>query len=105
VIKSGIVLVVMIMLASLIGLAMPEQGGACADKCGNGPAEALIKERCTVCHNTDRIYSAKHDEAGWTATVDRMIGKGANLNADERQSVIAALTKGICDACKEAAGK
>jgi hypothetical protein len=95
----------LILLAGIIGLAMPEQGGPCGDKCSNGPAEALIKERCTVCHNTDRIYAAKHDEAGWTATIDRMIGKGAKLNVAERQAVITTLVAGICDACKDAASQ
>lgn len=88
-------------MAGIISLAMPEQGGPCGDKCSNGPAEALIKERCTVCHNTDRIFAAKHDEAGWTATVDRMIGKGAKLNVAERQAVITTLVAGLCDACKD----
>lgn len=49
---------------------------------------ALVEERCTVCHSSDRIYSADKDEAGWTATVDRMIGNGAQLNDEERQLVI-----------------
>jgi hypothetical protein len=95
-------IVSLILLAAFVGLAMSEQAGPCGDKCSNGPAETLIKERCTVCHNTDRIYAAKHDEAGWTATVDKMIGKGAKLNVAERQAVIATLVAGICDACKDA---
>ena len=99
-IKSGIIIMSLMLVVTLVGLALPEQGGACGDKCTNGPTEALIKERCTVCHNTDRIYAAKKDEAGWSATVDKMIGKGAKLNVAERQAVIATLVAGICDACK-----
>jgi len=49
---------------------------------------ALVDERCTVCHDRGRIDSKDKDEAGWTATVDRMIGNGAQLNDDERQAVI-----------------
>jgi predicted lipoprotein with Yx(FWY)xxD motif len=49
---------------------------------------ALVNERCTVCHSRDRIDNATHDRAGWQATVDRMISYGAQLNADERQAVI-----------------
>ncbi|HML24967.1 MAG TPA: hypothetical protein PKD09_25155 [Aggregatilinea sp.] len=50
--------------------------------------EELLQERCTVCHDLARVDSADKDEAGWTATVDRMIGYGAQLNAGERQAVI-----------------
>jgi mono/diheme cytochrome c family protein len=50
--------------------------------------EALVSERCTVCHTRQRIDAANKDEAGWTATVDRMIGHGAQLDSAERQAVI-----------------
>lgn len=53
---------------------------------------ALVAERCTVCHSAERIDAATKDEAGWTATVDRMIGYGAQLNSAERETVIAYLS-------------
>ncbi|MBN1563731.1 MAG: hypothetical protein JXA10_07825 [Anaerolineae bacterium] len=53
---------------------------------------ALVAERCTICHTADRINNAEKDEAGWTATVDRMIGHGAQLNTAERDAVIAYLS-------------
>ncbi len=49
---------------------------------------ALVSERCTVCHSRDRIDQASKDRAGWETTVDRMIGNGAQLSADERVAVI-----------------
>ncbi len=49
---------------------------------------ALVAQRCTVCHSAGRIDNASKDRAGWEATVDRMIGYGAQLNAEERQAVI-----------------
>ncbi len=49
---------------------------------------ALVAERCSVCHTTDRIDAADKDEAGGTTTVDRMLGKGAQLSAEERDAVI-----------------
>lgn len=54
---------------------------------------ALVAERCTVCHDTARIDRADKDQAGWTATVDRMIGNGAKLSAAEREAVIAYLVE------------
>lgn len=53
---------------------------------------AVVAERCTVCHSAARIDTATMDEAGWTATVDRMIGYGAQLNSAERETVIAYLS-------------
>ena len=50
--------------------------------------DALINERCTVCHTRERIDAQDKDEAGWTATVDQMIANGAQLNEEERAAVI-----------------
>jgi hypothetical protein len=53
---------------------------------------ALVAERCTTCHTAERIDRASKDEADWAATVDRMIGYGAQLNSAEREAVIAYLS-------------
>jgi len=50
--------------------------------------DELVATRCTVCHSRDRIDNATKDSAGWTETVDRMIGYGAQLTAEERDAVI-----------------
>jgi cytochrome c553 len=59
--------------------------------------EALVQERCTVCHTADRITNAmgQKDRAAWEETVDRMIGYGAQLNADEREAVLDYLAGGM----------
>jgi cytochrome c5 len=49
---------------------------------------ALVDERCTVCHTRERIDQQDKDEAGWTETVDRMISYGADLDSAEREAVI-----------------
>ena len=70
-------------------------GGAEEEEAAEGEDEgvaldgdALINERCTVCHTRDRIDAQDKDEAGWTATVDMMISFGAQLNEEERAAVI-----------------
>lgn len=55
---------------------------------GDYDGAALIEERCSTCHTTAQIYSADKDDAGWAATVDRMIGYGAQLNSAEREAVL-----------------
>jgi hypothetical protein len=49
---------------------------------------ALLNSKCTACHNLDRVKSAKKDASGWKATVDRMIGKGAQLSATEAEGLV-----------------
>jgi hypothetical protein len=49
---------------------------------------ALVQARCTVCHSTDRIQRAAKSADEWKTTVERMIGHGASLNADEEAGVI-----------------
>jgi hypothetical protein len=65
--------------------ATEEAGG---DTGGALDGDALVSERCTVCHTRERIDQQDKDEAGWTETVDRMIGNGAQLNEEEREAVI-----------------
>ena len=57
------------------------------------PGAAIVTAKCATCHPLSNIQAAKYDEAGWSATVDRMVGKGAQLNADQKQAVVAYLAK------------
>jgi hypothetical protein len=57
------------------------------------PAPALVAARCATCHPLANIQAAKYDQSGWSATVDRMIDKGAQLNTDQKQLVVAYLAK------------
>ncbi|MBN2289399.1 MAG: hypothetical protein JXQ83_08715, partial [Candidatus Glassbacteria bacterium] len=67
---------------------------------------ALLGERCTVCHDLDRVNSALtvKDRAAWETTVDRMIGMGAVLDNDEKEVLLDYLYGGSllqqrCTAC------
>jgi cytochrome c5 len=50
--------------------------------------QVLLQERCTVCHDLVRVTGATKDRAEWEQSVDRMIGKGAQLNEEERAVLI-----------------
>lgn len=58
-----------------------------------GDGAALLGERCTVCHGLDRPTSARKTQEQWEQTVVRMIGKGAELNEEEQEILIAYLTE------------
>lgn len=54
---------------------------------------ALVAERCTTCHNIDRIERRfGQGLAFWESTVDRMLGKRNMLNDAERRLVLDYLT-------------
>lgn len=54
---------------------------------------ALLNDRCTACHNLDRVKNAKKTSAQWAETVTRMVGKGAKLNAVEQKALVDYLAK------------
>jgi cytochrome c5 len=54
--------------------------------------QGLLEKKCTVCHSLDRVHKKRADLAGWKSTVNRMIGKGAQLDAREAEAVAEYLT-------------
>jgi cytochrome c5 len=50
--------------------------------------KSLVEERCTECHDLGTVESAKKTAEEWKATVERMVGKGAQLNQAEQEVVI-----------------
>ena len=50
--------------------------------------KSLLQERCTVCHDLGRVERAKKTEEEWKATVERMVGKGAQLDEAEQELLI-----------------
>ncbi len=55
--------------------------------------QALVQERCTKCHDLTRVQQAKKTPDLWKATVQRMIGHGAQLAQAEQDAVVAYLAK------------
>jgi len=50
--------------------------------------KSLLEERCTRCHDLGRAERAKKMEEEWKVTVERMVGKGAQLDGAEQELVI-----------------
>jgi len=50
--------------------------------------EALLNERCTQCHNLDRVKTAKRSQDEWRTTVQRMMSKGAVLTPIEVNTLV-----------------
>ncbi len=67
--------------------AAPPDSTASAEA-GPGPGAALVQERCASCHGLDKLEGPARSRATWEAIVETMIGKGAELDASEREAVI-----------------
>ena len=50
--------------------------------------EELIVDKCSGCHPASRVFNANYDAEGWSDNIDRMIGKGANVSPEEKESMI-----------------
>ena len=50
--------------------------------------EALISEKIGGCHVLNFILSQNKTREEWSVTIDRMIGKGAQVNAEEKELII-----------------
>ena len=78
----------MIMLVGVL-LASCRSGNATATaSSSSSDGQALMQDRCSVCHSTDRITSAHKTAAEWTTTVQKMINHGAQLTSQEQQTLI-----------------
>ena len=53
----------------------------------------LVSSLCSRCHPIDRVQAAKKDRAGWTATIDRMLTHGLNVDAAQQAAIVDYLTK------------
>lgn len=78
-----------VMLIAISGVAL----AGCSAKPGKGePGAALLDSRCGRCHPTG-ISKAHSTREEWGQTVNKMIAKGAALNAEEKAVLVDFLVK------------
>lgn len=73
--------VFLVSCAFLLSLAASEASAQPAGK-------ALVDKECSKCHGIDKVNKAGKDAAAWEKTLNRMIKKGANIKADEKDTVL-----------------
>ncbi len=88
-------LLIFTLLLAACSTPPPTQQAPAATEAPGGPAQpasmdgpTLLGERCTVCHDLARVEAKKGSADDWTATVERMLGKGARLNDAEKAFLI-----------------
>lgn len=85
--RVGVVLILVIVLAALA--ACGSAGGDDDSESQTLNGQALLENRCTQCHGLDKSKSLTQTEAEWQATIEDMIRRGANLNDQEKQVLVA----------------
>ncbi len=58
-----------------------------------GDGQALLDERCTICHNLNRVTSLRNTAGQWNRIVSRMIQNGAQLTPAEQTTLVNYLAK------------
>jgi cytochrome c5 len=56
-----------------------------------GPGKHVLLRACTSCHAATLITQQRKTPEEWAKTVDKMVGWGAPLGAEEREALIAYL--------------
>ena len=77
-----------LLLLSLVVACSTAQEETPAPDAGALDGKALTEERCSVCHDLERVTAAQKTQEEWKATVERMVANGAELNQAEQDAVI-----------------
>jgi cytochrome c5 len=64
---------------------------AAMDSLPPGPGKDLLVRACTSCHAASLMTQQHKSAEEWVKTVDKMVGWGAPLAADQKQALIAYL--------------
>jgi len=80
------------MIISLTGLILLTLIAACAQSTTPEPdaadTRALITEKCSDCHSTDRVFQGDYSQEEWSEIFDDMIQKGADVSPEEKTIMI-----------------
>lgn len=57
------------------------------------PGASLLESRCLACHDRRLIEQQRLDADGWRREVDKMIGWGASVGAQEKEPLVAYLAR------------
>ena len=85
-----------LVFVALVILAQAPEGGVPAGKAPTGPdavAANIVNTVCASCHSLQRVKDKMADKDGWTTTVTRMQGKGADLTDAQVPVVVEYLTR------------
>jgi hypothetical protein len=91
--KLSLTLAAFLVFVAFVSLAQTPDGAAPASRGPDAVAANLVNTVCASCHSLDRVNNKKADRDGWTTTVARMKGLGANLTDEQVPVVVELLTR------------
>jgi len=91
--KLSLILAAFLFFVALAIQAQAPDGAAPASRGPDAVAANLVNTVCASCHSLDRVNGKKADRDGWTTTVARMKGLGANLSDEQVPVVVEFLTR------------
>ena len=59
----------------------------------NDPADALVESKCSMCHTTERIYTADKTAEEWDTTMTRMKANGMVITDEDYDQILEYLSK------------
>lgn len=94
-IVSLISILLLILLAGILLASCGSGSSSATSSSGSSSSngQALMQDRCSVCHSVTRVTLAHHTAPEWKVSVDRMINRGAQLTPQEEQTLIDYLAK------------
>lgn len=66
----------------------PAESGATAADLAEGPATPKVRAACLGCHDAAIIVQQRLDRRAWTRTLDKMVGWGAVLREEDRNTIL-----------------
>lgn len=79
----AVVLLTLVLGLAACGSKTPEPVAPTPGEATGLDGQAILLEKCTVCHSADVVNEQSLDAVGWAALIDDMIAKGAKLTNDE----------------------
>src|SRR5256885_16382373 len=93
------------MLASVLILYLVTSAAAGrAPALPSGKGKAIVARTCKNCHALKVVTSKRATKDQWSALVDQMVSRGADLNDDEIDVVVAYLAKNFAATQSSASG-
>lgn len=79
----AVVLLTLVLGLAACGTKAPETVAPTPGEATGLDGQAILLEKCTVCHSADVVNEQSLDAVGWASLIDDMIAKGAKLTDAE----------------------
>jgi hypothetical protein len=86
--KNKFFLASLLIMVLLTGILLTACGSSTTSSSAPLDGQALLQQRCTVCHDISGLSQLHGNSQQWKGLVDQMISRGAKLNSQEEQKLV-----------------